>query len=276
MTRQEALTIVEKVIPHLEGEWAVEKSDSTWQINIVDGPRKIGFWRWPDGDTGHFEISGLYPHFNGYFTRKNKDIKVSVSKSPKKIAKDIMKRFMPGYEKDLAEIVERIDAHDAYYRRQEELLTPFLNLLGETPRLVDGKPNWETGNIDPHYDLISKISITSNEAINMNLSDIPIGIAEKIIKLLVDWYPPKPIFLRQLDRDTAEQRIREVADKKFKSFPPGSYELHRDGWNNHYLVENNATMYEVWENDDASIELITQYEKKLKYEAIKEEVDAEV
>ena len=82
--------------------------------------------------TGRIEIWGSYPRYSTgdwVYGTENHKITVAETKTPEQIARDMERRFLPGYRTELAEVVEKVQRYDAKVNQETALIQKAAELV---------------------------------------------------------------------------------------------------------------------------------------------------
>jgi hypothetical protein len=117
-----------------------------------------------------------------FYGHKHPEINVSDQKTPEQIARDIERRLMPEYTKELQEVVDRIEKTNLYNQRQKENIQKLADYFGVEFKEKDrDRPTiWV---YDKIKGLSSTIEACREETVKFSLEVTPV-LAMKIFDLM--------------------------------------------------------------------------------------------
>lgn len=191
----------------LSGQWTAEmdkvdgpeyhSASSSGELIRADGLTiRVSSGGWAHKDKNHFAFSrprnakGEYPTlWEDRNQLPDPSINTSDSKSPDKIAKDIVSRLLPDAEKVFALANERIASDNAYASNKLNALRAVCATLGKEDIPTDHyskEPRYEVtiGGFDESSKGYGKVRVNSAESIDIELSSVPPATAHKILTFL--------------------------------------------------------------------------------------------
>jgi hypothetical protein len=147
MTLLETAKAVAKLLP---GEWRIENAQATWEHRIIiqgPGDRMIYVKDFLHNDV-RLEISGAYPYALSQYLpygddREKTEITVAKTKTPEQIAKAIVSRLLPPYERMLDRCKEGKARADDYQAKKEKIIAMVIKAMpGATRHPHEDKVYW--------------------------------------------------------------------------------------------------------------------------------------
>jgi hypothetical protein len=133
------------------------------------------------GKAERVEIMGSYP--TGYLNKVGRAedfaIKVRRDRGVETIAKEIVRRLLPGYLPELARVVERIASHDKGKSDQQATAERLAAMFGETVRDGEFQPRIGNG-----YGTVRVL--TGGDKVSLDLNYIDVDMAERMLKAALD------------------------------------------------------------------------------------------
>lgn len=133
-----------------------DTSYSVFYAYLVQDDKELTLCNGQYGKTDRIVISGNYPKpiDGGGYYGKSTSITVTEKKDAAAIAKDIMKRFMPGYLEELATVLEHNKERNAEVNLAKNALEAVAEALGTRPRFQNNRGLSGSGDVW-HNDLHS-------------------------------------------------------------------------------------------------------------------------
>lgn len=156
------------------------------RAKILDASRpEFGIFFYGNLNESTWLVCGIYPKDklgNAYrfpYGESEPKIKLSLEKSVSKIVADIKRRFMGDYEAALGRAVKNRDDWNQRYSSQDKNKQRFLDLVDGTTKEGESEVNLnKIGSTSFH-----RFRVNSNN-VDMDLWNVPFGVAEKILRLL--------------------------------------------------------------------------------------------
>ena len=188
-------TLISAVATFLDG-WTIEPMDEERMSSIaISNSDGAALWLRPDTyefnpETSRVKIGGSYPNHNGFPTISNQEtrstITVAANRGPEAIAKSIQSRFLPKYLPLYAKGLRIKQQYEERDRRRTDTLCTIAEAAGSE------------FNPDKHSDISqAKVyigyykhpnghghaEVDSSGGVRLQLSDVPVEVAERILGL---------------------------------------------------------------------------------------------
>ncbi|WP_372412637.1 hypothetical protein [Streptomyces luteireticuli] len=183
------------------GGWVHQAGDACYGSVTLSHPRGLGLHIWHEnkhrkGGAGRrLTVKGTYPH--GSSVHRADHITVSLDREPRAMARDIVRRFLPGY---LATIDQAIaaaqeaerhrQARAAVNRRIEQILPRVCGIGGVKPHQDPGRTQsyWSRPGVATGQASVlasgSTTLATSACSMDLKLTDVPTEVALQILELI--------------------------------------------------------------------------------------------
>lgn len=186
----EIVELAKKIADHLGDNWTHREQDEFSHVIYLDHADGSGMTM--RLYNGRLSISGQYPssvtdgdnvlHFYPHSSEDRVNITVSPDRSAEAIAKDIQRRFLPGYWAVYLEMVAQKQRQLDFIEQREVILKELGRALGIAPRKGEIKFPYH-GAHQPHGTI--KISLYQDIAtVHFDVSGVPVETALEIAALL--------------------------------------------------------------------------------------------
>ncbi len=164
--------------PDEDWDWASLKNSNGWEITLTGSH-----------NGASIEVSGVYPrsvdrNWVLYSGETAKKINVSATRSPRAIAKDIQRRFIPNYEAVYNLCIDRIAIAKANDEKVAANVAALAQVLGEKHRRGNNTIRWSNGYANSPYYWAD--FVVNADSVSIKLSSLPLDKALAIAKTLAD------------------------------------------------------------------------------------------
>jgi hypothetical protein len=157
--------IAQAVAKLLPGEWTTEDAPENWSGVFINGPenRRLRFEDMHYNNAGRLEIRGSFDYSLSQYLPYGKDrekteITVAATKTPEQIAKAIISRLLPPYERMLARCKEGKARADEYKSKRQAVVNRVMEAMPgarqyphDDTKLYFDEPH---GHIDCYHDRV--------------------------------------------------------------------------------------------------------------------------
>ncbi len=122
MTREEFTGKVKEIAESLGYSWEVDP-DKSWAY-LTSGEQKVGLTNNEYGRKDRIVIDGFYPRAKDNMYTSCEPVKITVAdtKTPFQILQDMLRRFFPAYEEQLAKVLQQNLDRNAYIDRNTAIM----------------------------------------------------------------------------------------------------------------------------------------------------------
>jgi hypothetical protein len=184
----------------LEGSWVPGSHGDGWDsyAEIREGASPdaptIRITRPSWGSPGRLRIGGVYPVGRERpYHLDTSDITVADTKPAERVAGDISRRLLPGYRADLARLIAYDEEQQRFHAARQAAAERLAAVLPPNARVsadrrsAYGEVSWWSDNKSPAgriHRLQVKIDYQGREVTELELSAVPLELAEQILKLV--------------------------------------------------------------------------------------------
>jgi len=186
-TNPELMALIEAIVAELNKEdekyqWQVIENPSSFTFVQADDGRKFAIrYSWKHKANDRLEISGSYPYSGSYTAIASHLISVSSAKSPKVIARDISRRFLPKFHETWDLAVTRKKRNDEFKAAQQRDCQLLAEAFGGEVRQGGERIRFDGALTDNTWGNVQ----VNTGTVTIEIHNVPVPLAEKIGALIL-------------------------------------------------------------------------------------------